>query len=68
MNGRRKCKSFKSKKVCKTFEDEWIVVRDNHEPLVSREDFEAVGQRLAVKQHRKVDNPDNIFRGLMVCG
>ena len=68
VNGRRKCKSFKSKKVCKTFEDEWIVVRDNHEPLVSREDFEAVGQRLAVKQHRKVENPDNIFRGLMVCG
>lgn len=68
VNGRRKCKSFKSKKVCKTSEDEWIVVRDNHEPLVSREDFEAVGQRLAVKQHRKVENPDNIFRGLMVCG
>ncbi len=68
VNGRRKCKSFKSKKVCKTSEDEWIVVRDNHEPLVTYEDFEAVGQRLAVKQHRKVENPDNIFRGLMVCG
>ncbi len=68
VNGRKKCKSFKSKKVCKTSEDEWIVVRDNHEPLITREDFEAVGQRLAVKQHRKVENPDNIFRGLMVCG
>lgn len=68
VNGRRKSKSFKSKKMCKTSENEWIVVRDNHEPLITREDFEAVGQRLAVKQHRKVENPDNIFRGLMVCG
>ena len=68
VNGRRKCKSFKSKKVCKTSENEWIVVRDNHEPLITREDFEAVVQRLAVKQHRKVENPDNVFRGLMVCG
>lgn len=68
VNGRRKSKSFKSKKVCTAPEDEWIVVRDNHEPLISREDFEAVGQRIAVKQHGKVTNPDNIFRGLMVCG
>ncbi len=68
VNGRRKCKSFKSKKVCKTSDDDWIVVRDNHEPLISRDDFEAVGQRIAVKQHRKVENPDNIFRGLMLCG
>ena len=68
VNGRRKCKSFKSKKVCKTSENEWIVVRDNHEPLITREDFEAVVQRLAVKQHRKDENPDNVFRGLMVCG
>lgn len=65
---RRTSKSFKDKRVIVRPESEWITVPNTHEPLVSREDFETVQKRISVKKHFNEANPDNIFKGLLVCG
>lgn len=60
-------KSFKDKRIVERPEDEWIVISNTHEPLVSENDFETVKQRISVKQSFVNENPDNIFRGLLYC-
>lgn len=60
-------KSYKNKKRIERPEDEWVITENTHEALVSREDYDTVYKRLSVKTRDKVTNPDNIFRGLVMC-
>ena len=60
-------KSYKNKKRIERPEDEWIVTENTHEALVSQADYDTVYKRLSVKTRDKVTNPDNIFRGLILC-
>lgn len=60
-------KSYKNKKRIERPEDEWVVTENTHEALVSQEDYDTVYKRLSVKTRDKVTNPDNIFRGLVMC-
>lgn len=60
-------KSYKNKKRIERPEDEWVVTDNTHEALVSQEDYDTVYKRLSVKTRDKVTNPDNIFRGLVMC-
>ena len=61
---------FKTKKHPKTDESKWIVVRDTHEGLVSREVWERANQLVAVKRQDfkdSVKNPTNLFTGILKC-
>ena len=60
-------KSFKNKTRVKVAEGEHIKVENMHEPLVDKETFYTVQERIAVKKPFK-NNPDSIFRGLLKCG
>ncbi len=60
-------KSYKNKERIERPEDEWVITENTHEALVSREDYDTVYKRLSVKTRDKVTNPDNIFRGLVMC-
>ena len=60
-------KSYKNKKRITRPEEDWIVTENTHEALISQEDYDTVYKRLAVKTRDKVTNPDNIFRGLVMC-
>ena len=60
-------KSFKDKRIVSKPKDEWVIIPNTHEALVSKQDFETVQQRISIKKNRHSSNPDNIFRGLMYC-
>ena len=60
--------SFKNKRLVRRSPDEWIRVENTHEPLISKEDFYTVQKRISVKKPRREAHPDNIFRGLLICG
>ena len=60
-------RSFKDKHRIERPESEWIVTENTHEALVSQADYDTVYKRLSVKCRDKVENPDNIFRGLVKC-
>ena len=59
--------SFKNKKAVPCPRDEWIITPDTHEALVSKEDFETVNKRISVKTRDNTANPNNLFRGLLIC-
>ena len=64
---RSKNKSYKNKQKVYLPPEEWVVTKNTHEALVSEADFETVNKRIGVKMRDAVTNPDNIFRGIMVC-
>ena len=64
---RSKHKSFKNKQKVFLPPEEWVITKNTHEALVSEEDFNTVNKRISVKTRDRVNNPDNIFRGLLVC-
>ena len=67
------CKSemiFKTKKHPKLSEESWIVVKDTHQPLVSREDWERANQLVAIKRmdyKATLRGEERLFAGLLKC-
>lgn len=63
-------KSFKNKKRLQNPEENWKIFRDVHEPIIDRENFEAV-QALIKKCKRRDPKPENgdknIFCDFLVC-
>lgn len=63
-------KSFKNKKRFYNNEDNWVVFRDVHEPIIDRETFELVQRKLSKTKRRKPkpeNGEKNIFTDLLVC-
>jgi DNA invertase Pin-like site-specific DNA recombinase len=60
-------KSFKNSKQIPVPEEDWIIVKDTHPPLVSQEIFDRVSS--IERAARRVDaaKVENIFSGLLVC-
>ena len=77
VQGKRKARLFKGEKQHFTDEDEWIVVRDAHEPIISKEVFYAVRDMLENKVTSSCFQRDrtkgiaikpNKYAGLLFCG
>ncbi|WP_349671208.1 recombinase family protein [Lacrimispora sp.] len=60
--------SFKSQITLSIPKEEWIVAKDKHQPIVSREMFKLVQRRKTSR--KKSDSPPftNAFSGLVYCG
>lgn len=61
-------KSFKDKKVIDCPKEEWIRIKNAHEPLIDEDTFYTVQKRISVRKPKYELNPNNIFRGLLRCG
>jgi DNA invertase Pin-like site-specific DNA recombinase len=64
-----KRKSFKIKKMAKTSEDEWIIIHNTHEAIISSEQFQRV--QICLKENprcgRRSAKVLPIFSGILVC-
>ena len=60
-------KSFKDKRIVAKPREEWVIVKNTHEPLIDQATFDTVQERLKVKKPRHRLNPLNVFRGLLFC-
>jgi len=67
VNGKKAVANYKTKKVVKMPRESHIVVKDTHEPLVSREDFQRVQDLISARHTPVKHTHDNIFRGLLFC-
>lgn len=65
--GKRGTPNYKVKTIKVKDESEWISKEDNHEPLVSFEDFEAVSQMLKRDMRSKADDTENTLSGFIFC-
>ena len=59
--------SYKSK-VCKRLpEEQWVIVEDTHEPIVSRQTFERVGMLINSRKKTRHRTYDYLLKGLIYC-
>ena len=67
--GMREKVSYKSKKYVNKEKEEWIIVPNHHEPIVSREIFDKAQQRRRIcKRYEITEKEKRIFSGLVFCG
>ena len=75
--GRRKSHFYEGKKEERVDRDDWIVVKNTHEPIVSKELFDKVQKLMNEKtkayydklgKYNKISNNENIFKSKIVCG
>ncbi|MBQ8509599.1 MAG: recombinase family protein [Clostridia bacterium] len=67
VQGKTKKVSFKVKKSVRQRRDDWIVVENTHEPLISEETFENVRRRVVARTAPPTKGFHNIFSGIAVC-
>jgi len=60
-------KSFKTKEVVAVPENEWIEVKNTHEPLIDEETFELAQKIIRVKKRPTKEGEHQIFAGLLRC-
>lgn len=66
--GKRVSASFKSHKRLCVLPENYVVVKDVHEPIVNPEDFEVVQKLITSRRNSKKQQKfDNIFAGLIKC-
>lgn len=49
-------------------EEEWIIVENTHEPLISYEQFELVQQLIASRKRIRSQQGKHLFTGVLTCG
>ena len=59
--------SFKSKKRVNRPKDEWWTVKNTHEAIISKADFDQVQQQIASRRRQRKDGTTQIFAGLVKC-
>lgn len=66
---KREKKSFKSTKMIAKSPDEWIVIPEHHEQIISKEVFDKVQNlRNRIKRRGTKAREPKLFSGLLVCG
>jgi len=59
--------SFKSKKTIINAREDWVLVEDTHEPIISRECFEMVRRRAESRTCERKNGFVNVFSGIAKC-
>jgi hypothetical protein len=70
IGGKWKVAAVGSNKHVKTNQEDWIVVEGTHEPIISKEMFEAAQEKLELNSRKKknVHNNNYPLKGLVICG
>ncbi|MDR2090399.1 MAG: recombinase family protein [Clostridiales bacterium] len=67
VNRKNEVLNYKTKKLVRMPKEKHIVVRDTHEAIVSREDFDRVHELILGRHRPQIHQTDNVFRGLLFC-
>ncbi len=67
VSGKRRKVSFKSKRIVKQEEKDWIIVRDMFPALISEELWKDAHVRLSSRKRESQSGFENIFAGLLKC-
>jgi len=67
-NHKAEVKNYKTKARRAVPKEEWIIVENTHEPIISKDIFDHVQAILSVKARPRRYEFDNILKGLVFCG
>lgn len=60
--------SFKSSKIFKADESEWVVAENAHEPIVTQELWDSAHLRVNTRKRKcNSEQPENMFKGILMC-
>lgn len=68
VQGIRKKVSYKSKKVIPIRKEEWIIIQDTHEPIISKETFKEVQIRMKYRKRSSGEGKAHLFSTKLRCG
>ncbi len=69
IQGRKKVESYRNHKLIDTNEEEWIIIKNHHEPIISEEKFNKV-QEIIENNNARInkDGKVDLFYGYLKCG
>ncbi len=59
--------SFKSNITISNPKEDWIIVKNTHEPIISQETYDIVRQRSIARTNKRKSNFQNVFSGIAKC-
>ena len=59
--------NYKTRKTKRVPKDEWIIVDNMHEPIISKEQFELAEKMMKGRRSVRNRQYDHIFKGIMKC-
>lgn len=65
--GRRKKVSYKSKKEVRVPKEEWIIVKNTHEPIIDEETFNTVQELLKKNKNEPQNKNGYLLKGFLYC-
>lgn len=65
--GRRKKVSYKSKKEIRVPKEDWIIIKNTHEPIIDEETFNAVQDLLQKNKNDPQNKNDHLLKGFLYC-
>jgi hypothetical protein len=66
-NHKYEVQNYKTKKRVRVPKEDHIIVKNTHEQIISREDFDLVQKLIKSRYSEPKHNHENLFRGLVVC-
>ena len=65
--GKQRCKSMKSKEKVKVPREDWIIVENCHEPIISQELWDEAHRMMSTKRRPTLTGEVQMFAGLLYC-
>lgn len=65
--GRRKKVSYKSKKEIRVPKEDWIIIKNTHEPIIDEETFNTVQELLIKNKNDTKNKNDHLLKGFLYC-
>lgn len=60
--------SYKIKKCVRVPKEDWIIVENRHEPIISKEQFQQVQDLMKKRTSTRTRKHDHVLKGLIKCG
>lgn len=67
IQGKKKVENYRSHKLITTKKDEWIIVENNHEPIISKEEFDEVQEILNKNKSARSNKEKDLFYNFLKC-
>lgn len=64
---KRTAVSYKNKKICRNSPDKWMRLENTHEPIIDKDLFYSVQEKIKTRRKSNKHGKKNIFSGLLFC-
>ena len=67
IQGKKKVENYRTHKLISTNEDEWIIIQNNHEPIVSKDEFDKVQEIIKKNKCARSNKEKDLFYRFFKC-